>query len=186
MNILSIIDEHNAVMRDAAGLSPLLEEATSAMQTCLASGHKILVCGNGGSAASAQHFTAELVCRFRVDRRALPAIALTSDSMALTAIANDYGYARVFARQVEAFGTPGDVLLAISTSGNSPNIIAAAETARSVACKVVALTGGDGGALAPMADLALRVPSRVVARIQEVHDVWIHALAQALEENLGG
>ena len=186
MNILSIIDEHNAVMRDAAGLSPLLEEATSAMQTCLASGHKILVCGNGGSAASAQHFTAELVCRFRVDRRALPAIALTADSMALTAIANDYGYARVFARQVEAFGTPGDVLLAISTSGNSPNIIAAAETARSVACKVVALTGGDGGALAPMADLALRVPSRVVARIQEVHDVWIHALAQALEENLGG
>lgn len=186
MNILSIIDEHNAVMRDAAGLSPLLEEATSAMQTCLASGHKILVCGNGGSAASAQHFTAELVCRFRVDRRALPAIALTADSMALTAIANDYGYARVFARQVEAFGTPGDVLLAISTSGNSPNIIAAAETARSVGCKVVALTGSDGGALAPMADIALRAPSRVVARIQEVHDVWIHALAQALEENLGG
>lgn len=186
MNILSIIDEHNAVMRDASGLSPLLEEATSAMQSCLATGHRILVCGNGGSAASAQHFTAELVCRFRIDRRALPAIALTADSMALTAIANDYGYERVFARQVEAFGTPGDVLLAISTSGNSPNIVAAVETARSVGCKVVALTGGDGGALAPLADIALRAPSRVVARIQEVHDVWIHALAQALEENLGG
>jgi D-sedoheptulose 7-phosphate isomerase len=156
------------------------------MQACLASGNRILVCGNGGSAASAQHFAAELICRFRVDRRALPAIALTADTMTITAIANDYGFDRVFARQVEALATPGDVLLAISTSGNSVNVIEAATTARSKRCKVVALTGGDGGGLAPLSDIALKVPSRVVARIQEIHDVWIHAIAQALEDHASG
>lgn len=186
MNILSILEEHNAVMRDAARLSPMIEEAIGVLQACLASGRKILVCGNGGSAASAQHFAAELVCRFRVDRRALAAIALTADTMALTAIGNDYGYDRVFARQVEAIAAPGDVLVALSTSGNSRNVLAAAETARSVPCKVIALTGMDGGALAPLANLSLQAPSRVVARIQEVHDVWIHVLAQALEENVPG
>jgi D-sedoheptulose 7-phosphate isomerase len=186
MNISSILAEHNAVMQSAARLSPLLEEAIGIMQACLARGNRILVCGNGGSAASAQHFTAELVCRFRVDRRALPAIALTADTMTLTAIANDYGYDRIFARQVEALAAPGDVLLAISTSGNSANVIEAARTARSARCKVVALTGGDGGALAPLSDIALQAPSRVVARIQEVHDVWIHAIAQALEDHASG
>ncbi|HXE65775.1 MAG TPA: SIS domain-containing protein [Rhodanobacteraceae bacterium] len=181
MNILSIFDEHNAVMRDVARLAPLLEQAVAVMQACLASGQKILVCGNGGSAASAQHFVAELVCRFRDDRRAMAAIALTSDTMTLTAIGNDYGYDRIFARQIEAIAQPGDVLLAVSTSGNSPNILAAAQTAGSMRCKVIALTGGDGGALASLADLSLKAPSRVVARIQEVHDIWIHVLAQALE-----
>lgn len=186
MNIESILAEHNAVMQAAAPLAPLVEQATGLMQACLASGNRVLVCGNGGSAASAQHFVAELVCRFRVDRRALPAIALTADTMTVTAIANDYGYDRVFARQVEALATPGDVLLAISTSGNSANVIEAANTARSAHCKVVALTGGDGGALASLSDIALLAPSRAVARIQEVHDVWIHAIAQALEDHVSG
>ena len=186
MNILSIFDEHNVVMRDAAGLAPLLDEAAVLMQACLASGHKVLACGNGGSAATAQHFVAELVCRFRDDRRALAAVALTSDAMTLTAIGNDYGYERVFGRQVEAIAAPGDVLLAISTSGNSPNVIAAAKAARSIPCKVIAMTGTDGGALASLADLSLKAPSRVVARIQEVHDVCIHALAQTLETNAVG
>lgn len=186
MNIASLFEEHAAVMREAAGLLPLLEETAAAMQGCLASGHKILACGNGGSAASAQHFVAELVCRFRDDRRALAAVALTSDTMTMTAIGNDYGYGRVFARQVEAIASPGDILLAISTSGNSPNVVAAAETARTCRCKVVALTGMDGGALAGLADIALKAPSKVVARIQEVHDVCIHALAEALEANAIG
>lgn len=186
MNILSIFDEHNAVMRDAAGLAPLLEEAAMLMQACLASGHKVLACGNGGSAATAQHFVAELVCRFRDDRRALAAVALTSDTMTLTAIGNDFGYDHVFGRQVEAIAAPGDVLLAISTSGNSPNVLAAAKTARSIPCKVIAMTGMDGGTLASLADLSLKAPSRVVARIQEVHDVCIHALAQILETHAAG
>lgn len=186
MNIHSIFDEHNAVMRAAEGLSPRIEEAVGAMQACLASGHKVLACGNGGSAATAQHFAAELVCRFRDNRRALAAVALTSDTMTLTAIGNDLGYDRVFARQVEAIATPGDVLLAISTSGNSMNVVEAAKIARSFPCKVIALTGMDGGALAAHANIALKAPSAVVARIQEVHDVCIHAIAQALEASVAG
>lgn len=183
MNVMSIFEEHNTVMRAAAKLSPLLEDAAGALQACLTAGHKILVCGNGGSAAAAQHFVAELVCRFRDNRRALAASALTADTMTLTAIGNDLGYDRVFARQIEAIAVPGDVLVAISTSGNSPNVIAAAETARALHCKVIALTGMDGGSLVALADISLKAPSLVVARIQEVHDVCIHALAQALEAN---
>ena len=186
MNILSIFEEHDTVMRAAAELSPSLEEAAALLQACLAGGHKILVCGNGGSAAAAQHFAAELVCRFSENRRALAAIALTADTVTLTATGNDFGYERVFARQVEALATAGDVLVAISTSGNSTNVVAAAEAARSIRCKVIALTGKDGGALAQVADLVLRSPSRVVARVQEVHDVCIHALAQSLEASVIG
>lgn len=186
MNILSIFDEHNAVMRDAAGLAPLLEEAAELMQACLASGHKVLACGNGGSAAAAQHFVAELVCRFRDDRRALAGVALTADTMTMTAIGNDYGYNRIFARQVEALGARGDVLVALSTSGNSANVVEAAKVARRMGCTVIALTGMDGGVLASLADLPLKAPSRVVARIQEVHDVCIHALAEAIEEQARG
>lgn len=183
MNIASVFAEHNAVMHAAAKLSPLLENAIGALQDCLESRHKIFACGNGGSAATAQHFVAELVCRYRDDRRALPAIALTADTVTLTAAGNDYGYSRVFARQIEALATSGDALLAISTSGNSANVIEAARTACSIGCKVIALTGMDGGALAPLAHVTLRAPSLIVARVQEVHDVCIHAIAQALEAN---
>lgn len=179
----SVFAEHAEVMREAAALlPPLLEDAMRILQECLASSKKILVCGNGGSAASAQHLVAELVCRFRDDRRALAAVALSADTMTMTAIGNDYGYSRVFARQVEALGVQGDVLVAISTSGNSPNVVEAAKMARSAGCKVVSLTGMDGGELAPLSDITIRAPSRIVARIQEVHDVCIHAIAEALEE----
>lgn len=171
-------------MQEAAVTLPsTLEEVMATLQECLDSQHKVLACGNGGSAAAAQHLVAELVCRFRDDRRALAAVALCADTMTLTAIGNDYGYDRIFARQVEAIASPGDVLVAISTSGNSPNVIEAARAMRTIGGKVVALTGMDGGQLAAHEDIALRVPSRVVARIQEVHDVCIHAMAEALEEN---
>ena len=187
MTVQAIFTEHDAVMREAAALlAQPLDQAAAVLRDCLASGGKVMACGNGGSAASAQHLVAELVCRFRDDRRALAAVALTADTMTLTAIGNDYGYGRIFARQVEAIGTRGDVLVAISTSGNSANVVEAVKAARLVGCTVVALTGMDGGELAPLADIPLRVPSRVVARIQEVHDVCIHALAEALEEQARG
>lgn len=183
MTIQSIFAEHSEVMQTASSTLPAtLEAATGMLQECLADGNKVLACGNGGSAASAQHFVAELVCRFCVDRKALPAIALTADMATLTAIGNDYGYSRVFARQAEALAKAGDVLIAISTSGNSANVIEAAKTVRGAGCKVIALTGADGGALSVHADIIVRAPSNVVARIQEVHDVCIHAIAEALEE----
>lgn len=183
MNIQRVFAEHAEVMQTASvGLRPSLEEAIAALQACLARGNKILVCGNGGSAASAQHFAAELVCRFRIDRKALAAVALGADVATLTATGNDHGYHRIFARQVEALATGGDVLLAISTSGNSANVLEAAKAARASGCAVMALTGADGGELAGCADIVLRAPSEVVARIQEVHDVCIHAIAEALEE----
>lgn len=187
MTIRRIFTEHAAVMDAAAELlPPMLADVIRTLQECLAADRKILACGNGGSAAAAQHLVAELVCRFRDDRRALPAVALTADTITLTAIGNDYGYGRIFARQVEAIGVPGDTLVAISTSGNSVNVIAAAKVARVNGCKVIALTGMDGGELAPHADIVIRAPSRIVARVQEVHDVCIHAIAEALEENLRG
>ena len=184
MDAHRIFSEHAVVMQRASELlPPVLAEAITALQECLSLGCKVLACGNGGSASSAQHFVAELVCRFRVDRRGLAAIALTTDTATLTAIGNDYGYDRIFARQVEAIANPGDVLIAISTSGNSANVIEAAKVARGANCKVIALTGEEGGRLAAHADIVIRAPSRVVARIQEVHDVCIHALAETLEEH---
>ncbi len=184
MTIQHVFAEHAEVVRAASATLPsALEDAAQALQKCLAHGKKILACGNGGSAAAAQHFVAELVCRFRVDRRALAAIALTADMATLTAIGNDYGYSRTFARQVEALARKGDMLLAISTSGNSANVVEAARTARAAGCMVIALTGAEGGELAAHADIVVRAPSKVVARIQEVHDICIHALAEALEEH---
>lgn len=184
MNIQQVFAEHAAVMQAAAATLPSsLEDASRALQECLENRHKILACGNGGSAAAAQHLVAELVCRFRDDRPALAGLALNADTMTLTAIGNDYGYDQVFARQVEALARPGDMLVAISTSGNSPNVLAAARVMQSIGGKVLALTGMDGGELASRADIVVRAPSRVVARIQEVHDLCIHVVAEVLEEN---
>jgi len=175
--------EHARVMSDAEGRLPeVLDELIQIAQRTLQAGGKILVCGNGGSAADAQHLAAELVCRVSRDRRALPAIALTTDSSALTAVSNDYGYSRVFARQVEALASSGDLLIAISTSGNSENVIEAARAARAAGCSVAALTGSTGGRLAEHVDLLVPVPSDAVSRIQEVHALCVHALAQALED----
>ncbi|HSY05353.1 MAG TPA: SIS domain-containing protein [Steroidobacteraceae bacterium] len=182
MSIHDVFAEHAAVVARAADeLPPLIERIVTLAHDCLRGGHKILACGNGGSAADAQHLVAELVGRFREERRALPGIALTADSATLTALGNDYGYAQVFARQVEALARPGDLLFAISTSGNSANVVQAARTARALGCKVAALTGAHGGQLADHADVVLRAPSAVVERIQEMHTLCIHAIADSLD-----
>lgn len=150
----------------------------------LGSGKKVLVMGNGGSAADAQHFAAEIVGRFKMERRALPAIALSTDTSILTAIGNDYGFDRIFIRQVEAHAQPGDVVVGISTSGNSRNVFMALEAAKSVGCRTVGLLGRDGGSIAAMCDLPLVVPSDNTPRIQEGHITIIHIVCDLLEKQL--
>ncbi len=158
-----------------------VERVAEALVEALRRGGKVLVFGNGGSAADAQHLAAELVGRFRRPRRGLPAIALTTDSSALTSIGNDFGFEQVFARQVEALGAGGDVVLAISTSGGSANVLAGVETARRLGLTVIGLTGGTGGALAKAVDMAIIAPSDVTARIQECHVAVVHALCEAVD-----
>ncbi len=145
---------------------------------------KLLIFGNGGSAADAQHFSAELVNRFRVDRPGLPAIALTTDSSTLTSIANDADFESVFSRQVEALGAPGDVAVGITTSGSSPNVLKGVEAARASGLKTLGLSGRDGGKLPPLVDLCLTVPHRETSRIQEVHGLLIHIFCEMIEEAL--
>jgi D-sedoheptulose 7-phosphate isomerase len=147
-------------------------------------GGKVLAFGNGGSAADAQHFAAELVGRFQRDRPALPALALTTDPSVMTAVGNDLGFDRVFARQVEAHGRPGDVAFAISTSGKSPNVLLALEQARSKGLITVGLTGRGGGKVAPLVDHLIDVPHPETARIQEVHAMVVHLVCQLVEEGL--
>lgn len=148
-------------------------------------GGKLLIFGNGGSAADAQHIAAELVIRYHADRPAIAAIALTTDTSALTAGANDLGFETVFSRQVEALGRPGDVAVGISTSGRSPNVLAALRVAREGGLRTTGLSGGDGGALPSLCDAALIVPSGITARIQEMHIFLGHMLCKALEQRLG-
>ena len=171
----------------------LLAEATAAaielMFAALVNDGKVLACGNGGSAADAQHFAAELVGRFEMERMGLAGIALTTDTSALTAIANDYDFNRIFSKQVEALGRSGDVLLAISTSGNSANIIAAIEAAHERDMRVVALTGKDGGKIAHISqdqDILLNVAHPRTARIQEIHILLIHAICDGIDQLLMG
>jgi phosphoheptose isomerase len=184
MSIHNIFAEHAKVTaRAAQELPEILERVVQAVDECLHGGHKIFACGNGGSAADAQHLVAELIGRFLHERRALPAIALTADAATLTAIGNDYGYERVFARQLEGLAQKGDLLFAISTSGNSHNVLQAAQTARGLGCVVVGMTGERDSKLAALADpdLLIRAPSTVTARIQEVHTLCIHAIAGSLD-----
>ena len=164
-----------------AALCAATAQATEISIAALRAGRKLLFCGNGGSAADAQHWAGELVSRFHYDRPGLPAIALTTDSSILTAIGNDYGYDRVFARQVEALGVSGDVLVAISTSGNSPNVVAAIEAARLRGLATIGFTGQGGGSMATLCDVCLRIPSASTPRIQEGHEVLGHALCAMIE-----
>jgi D-sedoheptulose 7-phosphate isomerase len=167
-----------------AGDQAPLVKAIEVIGEALANGQALLVFGNGGSAADAQHFAAEFVGRFARERRAVPALALTTDTSALTAIANDYGFERVFARQIEAFGAPGDVAVAISTSGNSANVIEGLRAASERGMTTVALTGRDGGEAGAIADIHLNVPHEVTARVQEVHGVLLHVVCELVEEGL--
>jgi len=172
---------HQRVQREGQAA---ISAAADALRQALRDGRTVLVCGNGGSAADAQHFAAELVGRFTRERRAWPALALTTDSSALTAIGNDCGFDRVFARQVEAHGHPGDVLIGISTSGASPNVLAAVETAKARGLVAIGLTGRDGGALGRAVDIHLNVPSPSTARTQEVHITLLHVLCDLVEREL--
>ncbi len=180
-----IFDEHSQVLQETlATQSAVFEQVATMAEDCLRGGGKILVFGNGGSAADAQHFAAELVGRFEQDRQGLPAVALTVNTSTLTAVANDYGFDRVYARQIEALANSGDLAFAISTSGNSANVVEAARAAGELGCKVVGMTGPGGGALAGHADALLAIPSTTVARIQEMHEILLHALAAVLESRL--
>jgi len=168
-------------------LIPELISAGALIADSLRTGHKILSCGNGGSAGDAQHFSSELLNRFEMERPPLPAIALTTDSSTLTAIGNDYSYDDIFSKQIKALGQKGDVLLAISTSGNSANVIRAIDAAQDRGMSVVALTGRDGGEMAAAlidADIEIRVPSERTARIQEVHLLVIHCLCDLIDRSL--
>jgi D-sedoheptulose 7-phosphate isomerase len=165
----------------------ILERAIGIVADALGTGHKLLLFGNGGSAADAQHLAAEFVGRFMRERRALPAVALTTDTSALTAIANDYGYDEVFARQVRALGARGDVALAISTSGKSPSVLRAVDACREIGITTIGLTGGDGGALAGAVDVSLPVSaSRLSPRIQETHILIGHVLCELVDRRLFG
>src|SRR5437773_8357837 len=177
-------DLRNQVAQDCG---ERIVDAAALIAQSLRSGGKLLLFGNGGSAADAQHLAAEFVGRFQRERQPLRAIALTTDSSALTAIANDYGYDEVFARQVRALGAPGDVALAISTSGRSPSVLRAVEACRALGIETIGLTGGDGGTLAGLVDLCLRVSASThAARIQETHILIGHVLCELVDRRLFG
>lgn len=182
---LSGLDEHREVFGRLAALSTVIEQAAGLIQTTLSRGGKLLLCGNGGSAADSQHIAAELTGRFVKDRRPLAAVALSTDTSALTSIANDYSFDEVFSRQVMALGQRGDCLLGLSTSGNSRNVIRAADAARSTGIQVIGLLGRDGGALRALCDIAIVVPSTTTARIQEAHIFIGHTLCAMVEAALG-
>ena len=178
------IAEHLQVVRELQNQQETLTTIARAMITTLRAGGKILWCGNGGSASDSQHLAAEIVGRYRRERSGLPSIALTTDTSILTAVGNDYGFNAIFARQVEALGTAGDMLVGISTSGNSGNVVAALEAARSRNLVTVAFTGAGGGKLAPLADILFAVNSRDTARIQEAHILAGHMLCDWIELDL--
>ncbi|NVN97861.1 MAG: D-sedoheptulose 7-phosphate isomerase [Geobacteraceae bacterium] len=165
-------------------LTDTISDAIVMIEDSLSSGQKLLIMGNGGSAADAQHFAAEIIGRFKMERRALPAIALTTDSSALTAIGNDYGFESVFSRQVEGLAAPGDVVFGISTSGNSPNVFAALAKGRESGCRTISLLGKDGGSIKDVSDISIIVPSHDTPRIQEGHITIIHIICDLLEKRL--
>jgi D-sedoheptulose 7-phosphate isomerase len=181
--IASVVDEHLAVaQRTRAELLPVVEEFAAALCEALGAGHKLVAFGNGGSAADAQHFAAELTGHFAAERGPLPAVALTVDTSALTAIANDYGYADVFARQAMALCRPGDVVVAISTSGSAESVTRGVEAARARGAVTWGFTGGSGGRLREIADHSIVVPSSETARIQEMHITIIHAVCAVIDD----
>ena len=179
------IEAATQTLRALSSLEPQMAEAAGVIGHALRGGNKLLVCGNGGSAADASHFATEFVVRFAKERRALPAICLTSDSGILTAAGNDYGFDEIFARQVAAFGVPGDVLICLTTSGKSKNVVRALQEGKSRQIKTIAFLGRDGGSTAGIADLDLVVKSDSTARVQEAHQLLLHVLCEIIEARLG-
>lgn len=170
-----------AVQKSVESIMPDIEKAADILLTAINGGSKMLVCGNGGSAADAQHFAAEFLCRYHENRRPLPAIALTTNTSALTAISNDYDFEHIFSRQVQALGLKGDVLVALTTSGKSKNILLAIDEANSRGLKVIALTGSGGARLRDKAHAAIVVPSSETARVQEVHEIIYHIWCELID-----
>jgi len=181
------LQDHRALIelleRDMA---PMIAEMGSLISAALTNGNKLLVMGNGGSAADSQHFVAEIVGRFKMERKALPAVALSTDTSILTAIGNDYGFDSIFSRQVEALAAPGDIVVGLSTSGNSPNVLKALNAARELGCRTIGLLGKDGGSIRAACDLALVMPSTDTPRIQEGHITVIHIVCDLVEKKLFG
>lgn len=175
------IDEHLRAVRAARALAPEIANAAALIARSLRADGKVLLCGNGGSAADAQHFAGELIGRFYAERRPIAAMALHTDTTVMTAIGNDFGFEQVFARQVIALGRPGDVLVGITTSGASPNVLRAAEAARAEGLYVIGVTGASGGEMAALADLCLCVPDPATPRVQEVHTLIVHLVCQLVE-----
>ena len=183
---LEEFDDHQATIAKARGaLAEPFSKLLAACVTAIRNGNKLMLFGNGGSAADAQHIATELTIRYIKDRAPIAAIALTTDTSALTAAGNDLGFDEIFARQVAALGKPGDVVIGITTSGTSPNVVAALKTARAMGMVTAAFTGRDGGAMPTLADVALIVPAQSTRRIQEVHILIGHLLCGALETELG-
>lgn len=178
------IADHLAVIQALSDQQPILERIAAEMTRAIFDGRKVLWCGNGGSAADSQHLAAELMGRFRRERRGLPSIALTTDTSVLTAVGNDYGYEKVFVRQVEGLCVKGDVLVGISTSGNSRNVCAALEIAREIGAFTVAFTGEGGGKMAKLAEATLRIASKDTARIQEGHILCGHMICDWIEQSV--
>jgi D-sedoheptulose 7-phosphate isomerase len=181
---LHALDSAVATLNALRPLQPALEQAALLVQNCLLNGGKLLVCGNGGSAADAADFATEFACRFVSDRNPFPALNLTSCGSLTTAIGNDYGFEQLFARQVRGFGKPGDILIGLTTSGNSPNILAAFAEARNAGLQSIALLGRDGGRARGLASIDLVVPSQTTARIQEAHKFLLHTLCELVEPSL--
>jgi phosphoheptose isomerase len=184
MSIRASLNDSIAAIRSIFDLEDTVVLAANLLRETLLSGHKVLACGNGGSASDSAHFATELACRFVADRRPYPAISLTGDGGLLTAIGNDYSYAELFARQIKAFGTPGDLLVALTTSGKSENIRRALEQAKELGLRSLALLGRDGGSCLGLADVELLIPEQVTARIQEAHKVIVHLLCELVEPDL--
>jgi len=180
----TMIDAHVQCLQHLKTIEPALKRVGVVLLQCLLGGRKIMICGSGGSASDAQHFAAEIVGRFEKERRAYPAVALSTDTSILTAVGNDYGFDEVFARQVDGLGRPGDVLLGISTSGGSENVIRAVKRGKSLDMQTVGLLGKDGGALKRMVDQAIVVDSATTARIQEIHIFILHYWAWQIESGL--
>lgn len=178
-------EEHLRLLQKVRNSKKLMKEialAAAMMKVALVSGHKIMFCGNGGSAADSQHWAAEIVGRFQKERKGMPAIALTVDTSVLTAIANDYGYDRIFARQVEALGEAGDVLVAVSTSGNSANVLAAVEEAKNKGIKTVGMTAAGGGKMAEVCNVCLVIPEKSQARVEEVFSLIGNIFCEIIDE----